>query len=45
MYAGGKGVLRSMLADANARFDNIAVDHAINALILIAKFISTGSLR
>jgi fatty acyl-CoA reductase len=40
-YAGGRGVLRSMLADPDSPFEYLPVDMAINAIIMIPKLIST----
>jgi alcohol-forming fatty acyl-CoA reductase len=40
-YAAGKGVLRSMLANPEGRFEFIPVDIATNAIVLIPKILST----
>lgn len=45
VYAAAKGVLRSMLVDPAGMFENIPVDTAINALILIAKDLSTRAKK
>lgn len=41
MVAGGKGVIRSMLCEAEFEAEVIPVDHAINSLIGIAYSVAT----
>ena len=41
MIGAAKGVIRSMLADADAESEAIPVDIAINGIILIAKIVSS----
>lgn len=45
IYASAKGVLRSMIVNPNGMFEMIPVDTAINALLLIAKDLSTSVER
>lgn len=45
LIAGGKGALRCLMLNTDANFEAIAVDTAINGLIMIAKHLATQQQR